>query len=187
MKLTGIPVLRNVCLDFVLWNDYLSADSRYYACVSWFMGANMPKYSGRKPLEQEIFNRHVGEIRNLLHVLELRDAFDEDEYRPKMDMYETSREIVIEFDLPGFDPENITLKICGLSLVLDAHRPREQNEGKFICVERSHGRFHHAVLVPGNADLCGIRAEYRLGVLRVICAKSGERLVPIKEIQIERN
>lgn len=151
------------------------------------MGANMPKYSGRKPLQQEIFSRHVGEIRNLLHVLELRDAFDEDEYRPKMDMYETNREIVIEFDLPGFSPDEIKLKLSGLSLELEAHRPREQVEGKFICIERSHGRFHHAVLVPGNADLCGVRAEYRLGVLRVIFAKGGERLVPIKEIQIERN
>ncbi len=146
----------------------------------------MPKYTGRKPLQQEIFNRHVGEIRNLLHVLELRDAFEEDENRPKMDMYETGQEIIIEFDLPGFSLDEISLKMCGLTMVLEASRPREQNEGKFICVERSHGRFHHAVPVPGNIDPCGVRAEYRLGVLRVICPKCGERLVPIKEIQIDR-
>jgi len=147
----------------------------------------MPKYSGRKPLQQEIFNRHVGEIRNLLHVLELRDAFEEDENRPKMDMYETCQDVIVEFDLPGFSLDDIVLKMCGLTMVLEASRPREQNEGKFICVERSHGRFHHAVLIPGNIDLCGVRAEYRLGVLRVICPKSGERLVPIKEIQIDRD
>lgn len=142
----------------------------------------MPKYTGRKLFQQEIINRHVGEIRNLLHVLELRDAFNEDENRPKMDMYETSQEIVIEFDLPGFELDNVKLKICGLTMVLEAHRPREQNEGKFICVERSHGRFHHAVLIPGNIDPGSVRAEYKLGVLRVICPKCGERLVPIKEI-----
>ncbi|MSN24749.1 MAG: Hsp20 family protein [Geobacter sp.] len=142
----------------------------------------MPKYTGRKLFRQEVLDRHVGEIRNLLHVLELRDAFEEDENRPKMDMYETAEEIVLEFDLPGFKMEEITLKICGLTIILEASRPREHNEGKFICVERSHGRFHHAVLVPGNIDLYGVAAEYRLGVLRVICPKSGERLVPIKEI-----
>ncbi|MBC7963417.1 MAG: Hsp20/alpha crystallin family protein [Steroidobacteraceae bacterium] len=147
----------------------------------------MPKYTGRKLFQQEILNRHVGEIRNLLHVLELRDAFDEDENRPKMDMYETGQEIVIEFDLPGFALNDVKLKMCGMSMVLEAYRPWEQNDGKFICVERSHGRFHHAVLIPGNIDPCGIRAEYRLGVLRVICPKSGERLVPIKEIQIDRD
>jgi len=121
-------------------------------------------------------------MRNLLHALELRDTFEEDENRPKMDMYETGREIIIEFDLPGFDVESITLKMCGLTLVLEAQKPREQNDGTFICVERSYGLFHHTVLIPVNVDSGSITAEYRLGVLRVICPKCGERLVPIKEI-----
>lgn len=142
----------------------------------------MPRFSGRKPFQQEIFSRHVGEMRNLLHALELRDVFEEDENRPKVDMYETSREIIIEFDLPGFCLENIALKMCGMTLVLEAQRPREQNNGKFICVERSYGSFHHAVLIPVNVDSGTIKAEYRLGVLRVICLKCGERPVPIKEI-----
>ena len=141
----------------------------------------MPRFTGRKPFQQEIFSRHVGEMRNLLHALELRDIFEEDENRPKMDMYETGQEIIIEFDLPGFSLENITLKMCGLTLVLEACRPKEQNEGKFICVERSYGSFHHAVLIPVNVDPGTITAEYRLGVLRVICPKCGERLIPIKE------
>lgn len=143
----------------------------------------MPRFTGRKPFQQEILSRHVGEMRNLLHALELRDIFDEDENRPKMDMYETGKEIIIEFDLPGFCVENITLKMCGLNLVLEAQRPREQNDGKFICVERSYGTFHHAALIPVNVDSSAITAEYRLGVLRVVCPKCGERLVPIKEIK----
>lgn len=154
----------------------------YPRYLTSFTGVIMPKFSGRKPFQQEIFSRHVGEIRNLLHVLELRDAFDEDENRPKMDMYETGQEIIIEIDLPGFSLDDIKLKLCGLTLVLEASKPREQNEGKFICVERSYGHFHHAVLIPGNIDPGTVRAEYRLGVLRVFCPKSGERLVPIKEI-----
>ncbi|MDO9067731.1 MAG: Hsp20/alpha crystallin family protein [Deltaproteobacteria bacterium] len=142
----------------------------------------MPRFTGRKPFQQEIFSRHVGEMRSLLQALELRDIFEEDENRPKMDMYETSREVIIEFDLPGFSIENIALKMCGLTLVLEAQRPREQNDGKFVCVERSYGSFHHAVLIPVNVDPSTISAEYRLGVLRVVCPKCGERLVPIKEI-----
>ena len=141
----------------------------------------MSRYSGRKPFTQEIFNRRVEEMRSLLHVLELRDSFEDNEMRPKMDMYETCHDIVIEFDLPGFSLDAISLKINGLTLVLEASKPREQNEGKFICVERGHGHFHHAVHIPGNVDPGTIRAEYRRGVLRVICPKCGERLVPITE------
>jgi HSP20 family protein len=142
----------------------------------------MPRFSGRKPFTQEIFNRHVEETRNLLHALELRDLFEDNETRPKMDMYETCNDIVIEFDLPGFTLDLISLKMNGLTLILDACKPREQYEGKFICVERSHGSYHHAVHIPGNIDPGAIRAEYRRGVLRVICPKCRERLVPIKEI-----
>jgi HSP20 family protein len=121
-------------------------------------------------------------MRSLLHALELRDSFEDNETRPKMDMYETSQDIIIEFDLPGFTLDLISLKICGLTLVLEAFKPREPNEGKFICVERCHGKFHHAVNIPGNVEPGAIRAEYRRGVLRVVCPKSCERLVPIKEI-----
>ena len=142
----------------------------------------MSRFSSRKPFTQEIFNRHVGEMRSLLHALEQRDSFEDNETRPRVDMYETSQDIVIEFDLPGFNLDGIFLKMSGLTLILDACKPREQAEGKFICVERCHGRFHHAVHIPGNVDPGAVRAEYRRGVLRVICPKSCERPVPIKEL-----
>lgn len=151
-------------------------------CITFISGALMSRFSGKKPFAQEIFNRHVDEMRSLLHTLELRDSFEDNETRPKMDMYETCRDIVIEFDLPGFTMDLISLKINGMTLVLDACKPKEQAEGKFLCVERSHGRFHHAVHIPGNVDPGAVRAEYRRGVLRVICPKSSERLVPIKEL-----
>jgi HSP20 family protein len=142
----------------------------------------MPRFSGRKPFVQEIFSRHVCEMRSLLHALELRDQFEENETCPKMDMYETFRDIVIEFDLPGFTLDAISLKMNGMMLILDACKPREQYEGKFLCVERNYGRFHHEVHIPGNVDPGAIRAEYRRGVLRVTCPKCSERLVPIKEL-----
>lgn len=158
----------------------LTQTVRYITYV--FQVPFMPRFSGRKQFAQEIFNRHVGEMRSLLHALEVRDSFEDNETRPKMDMYETSRDIVIEFDLPGFALDAISLKMNGVTLVLEACKPKEQNEGTFICVERSYGRFHHEVPIPGNVDPCAIRAEYRQGVLRVICPKSCERLVPIREL-----
>ncbi len=145
----------------------------------------MSRYSGRKPFTQEIYTRHVSEMRNLLHALELRDLFEDNETRPKMDMYETGQDVVIEFDLPGCALGDITLKLASLTLILEAWKPRETNEGKFICVERRHGHLHHAVQIPVNVDVGSIRAEYRRGVLRVVCPKCGERVVPIKEIVID--
>ena len=44
------------------------------------------------------------------------------ENRPLVDMYETGDEIVLEFDLPGFRLEEISLTVCGLTLVLEAQQ-----------------------------------------------------------------
>jgi len=144
----------------------------------------MPRFTGKKPFQQEIYNRHLGEIRNLLHVLELRDETVEGENRPLVDMYETADSIVLEFDLPGFACSDISLTVCGSTVVLDAHRSCRQDDVKprFICLERSHGLFHHAVSIPGNFDVETLTAEYRRGVLKVVCPKAEERHVPIKEI-----
>jgi HSP20 family protein len=145
----------------------------------------MPRFSGKKQYHREIVSRQVGEIKSLLHALEMRDGLDGAENRPLVDIYETGDGIILEFDLPGFPLADISLKVSGFTLVLEAFKPREANEGRFICVERSYGHFHHAVHIPGNIDPCSITAEYRRGVLRVMCPKICDRLVPIKEITIE--
>lgn len=175
-------ISKQLYLDFAETNDYFRIESIPFVFIPAYPGTTMTRFSGRKPFTQEIFSRHVDEMRSLLHALELRDSFEDDENRPKMDMYETCHDIVIEFDLPGLSLDAVSLKMNGMTLILEACKPREQNEGKFICVERRHGRFHHAVHIPGNVDPAAIRAEYRMGVLRVICPKSGERQVPIKEL-----
>jgi HSP20 family protein len=145
----------------------------------------MPRFSGRKPYHREIFIRHIEEIRSLLHALEMRDGLQENGNRPLMDIYETAEGVVLEFDLPGFPVADISLKVFGLTLLLEARKPREKSDGRLICMERRFGRFQHAVHIPGNIDPCSITAEYHLGVLRVICPKISERQVQIKEITIE--
>jgi HSP20 family protein len=145
----------------------------------------MPRYSGKKPHHHEILSRQVGEIKSLLHVLEMRDEMDESDSRPRMDMYESETDIVLEFDLPGFRMENICLKVAGTTLTLDAHKPREQVEGRFICMERVFGHFQYIVQIPGSVNVCAINAEYRLGVLRVKCPKTSGLQIPIKEITVE--
>jgi HSP20 family protein len=142
----------------------------------------MTRFSGKKPYQLEFFSRQVGEIRNLLHVLEMREGFDEAENRPRMDMYETGGGVVLEFDLPGFRVEDISLKVCGATLLLEAYKPPEQIEGSYICLERTFGDFRSAVQLPDDSNPCSITAEYRLGVLRVTCPKSEGMQVPIKEI-----
>jgi len=144
----------------------------------------MSKFPDRKQYHRAILSRHSDEIGNLLNSLRIRDPLEEAESNPLMDMYECEETIVIEFDLPGFDPDDIQLRISGLTLILEAEKPKLQTEGHYICMERSSGRYCRAVQLSGCVNPCSVTAEYRLGVLRVICPKNGkDLLVPIKEIR----
>jgi len=144
----------------------------------------MPRFPGRKTFHREYLNRKAGEIRNMLHVLEMRDELDQPGCRPPVDIYETCGEIVVEFELPGFSPEEISLRLSGMTLILEACRPRELADGCFICVERNFGEFYHAIQLAGPIDADAITADYRLGVLRVTCPRAGDMQIPIKEIAI---
>jgi len=145
----------------------------------------MNRFSKKRSYHREIFGRHAMEIRNLLHVLEMPDALDDTCNSLPLDIYENSSDIVLEFDMPGFDPEDIMLKVSGMTLLLEAHKQREQIDGRFICMERNFGQFSHTVQLVGPVDTSKIRAEYRLGVLRVTCPRSNDLHVPIKEITFE--
>jgi len=145
----------------------------------------MSHFSSRQQLRQELFDRHLGDIRDLLRALELRGIFGEGVNHPLVDVYETCDEVVLEFDLPGFRIEDICLTQHGTTLVLEAERPLEQVESgsHYVCLERSHGRFHHALHIPGCIDTSAVKAEYRQGVLQVRYAKTRGRQVTIKEIR----
>lgn len=147
----------------------------------------MQRFSRKNPFQQKIDSMHLDEVKSMLQAFKLREALGETENRPLMDMYETADEIVLEFDMPGFACQDMSLSIHGTILLLDATRPNDQNDeaGRYIRIERSFGRFHHTVNIPGSIDTNRIKAEYRSGVLRVKCPKIEDRRVPIKEIIIE--
>jgi hypothetical protein len=79
----------------------------------------------------------VGEIRNILHALEMRDHLDETENRPRMDMYENDTEVVMEFDLPGFNADENLLHLKGVTWNWRLTSPGKQEPGRFICMETS--------------------------------------------------
>ncbi|HYY44730.1 MAG TPA: Hsp20/alpha crystallin family protein [Actinomycetota bacterium] len=91
-----------------------------------------------------------------------------------MDVYRRGDEFVIDFDLPGFDPESIDLTVEKNALTLRAERPLESPEGvELIAWERPRGRFSRQVLLSEGLDTGGLKASYENGVLSV--------LIPVSE------
>jgi HSP20 family protein len=134
------------------------------------------------------YNRHLDEMRSLLRTLDPRlAAEDEGSLNAAMDIYETDQDVVLEFDLPGVTPENISLQQRGMICVVQVEKPAEpqQEQIRYLCLERHFGRLRRTVRLPDMVDPSQMRAEYQRGVLRIFCPKGRERRILIKELASE--
>lgn len=148
----------------------------------------MPRSGSKNSSFAGQYNRHLEEMRSLLRTLDPRLATnDEGTLTAAMDMYETDRDLVLEFDLPGLNSEDICLMQQGMVCVIQAEKQAVPpvEPVKYLCLERHFGKLRRTVRLPDMVDAAHIRAEYRRGVLRIICPKSRERRILIKELSRE--
>ena len=92
---------------------------------------------------------------------------------PPLDVWETDRDIVYAFDLPGIPEEQISVEVENGSLTVSAERQRtnEQSDDRYYRFERRHGTFTRTIGLPQGVSEDAIKAEYENGVLEIHVAK----------------
>jgi len=95
------------------------------------------------------------------------------EWVPAVDVWETDRELVYAFDLPGVSEDEVAIELHDDTLTVRAERKRtaETAEEGFVRFERRFGTFSRAVGVPAGVTEDGVTADYRDGVLEIRVAK----------------
>ena len=125
------------------------------------------------------------------NLLELRSTGGESggDWLPNSDVFETDGELVVTFEIPGVDRDNVSIAISGNSLVLRGEKQRGAaiDELKFHSMERGFGRFKRIVHFTTPVNTHAAAAVLSEGVLRVSFPKvpnrRGEEVpIPIKEI-----
>ncbi|MGP3926440.1 Hsp20/alpha crystallin family protein [Streptomyces sp. 8N616] len=85
-----------------------------------------------------------------------------------MDAYRSGDEFVVQFDLPGVDPETIDLDVERNVLSVRAERRSPAPEGaELIAAERPAGSFSRQLFLGESLDTERIDASYDAGVLTV--------------------
>jgi HSP20 family protein len=103
-----------------------------------------------------------------------------------MDAYRDGNRFVINFDLPGVDPEAIELTVDRDSLTVRAERQWKPAEGQEVIIaERPQGVFSRQIFLSTNLDGDAMQASYDRGVLTLTIPLS-ERARP-RRIEIARN
>jgi len=85
-----------------------------------------------------------------------------------MDAYRSGETVVVHFDLPGVDPNSISLEYERQILSVSAEREWRPVEGdQLLASERVHGTFQRQLLLGDGLDAERMHATYEHGVLTV--------------------
>ena len=92
---------------------------------------------------------------------------------PAVDVWETEKELVYAFDLPGIPEDKISVELEDNALTVTAERERteETSDERFYRFERRFGTFSRTIGLPEGTTEDSVKADYRNGVLEVHVAK----------------
>ena len=107
-----------------------------------------------------------------------------------MDAWREGDRFVIEFDLPGVQPDSIDLDVERNVLTVRADRPaRAENGSELIAAERPRGVFSRQLILGDNLDLENVSANYRDGVLTLtvpVAEKAKPRKIAVESADSQR-
>lgn len=98
-------------------------------------------------------------------------------YTPRVDIYETADELVLQCDVPGAKPEDIHLRFEKGELSLHGKVRLRQAPAEYVQDEYGVGDFYRAFSIGTELNAEKIAAEYAQGVLTIRLPKA-ERVKP---------
>ena len=97
-------------------------------------------------------------------------------WTPPVDLYETAGGFILSAELPGLAREQVEIHAEESRITIRGERPGGQVPcEQFHRVERGHGRFSRAFVLPEPIDVEQVTADLKDGVLTVVIPKAGGR------------
>jgi HSP20 family protein len=95
--------------------------------------------------------------------------FARNRFSPSVDVRETEKEYLFQFDLPGMTEKEIELSVTGRELHVSGER-KQENENKDWKTHRSErffGSFERTFVLPEEANAEKTEANFKNGVLEI--------------------
>ena len=106
---------------------------------------------------------------------------------PYVDMYSTEKDFIVEAEMPGVRQEDIEITIFKNTLSIKALKYEcfDESNINYVCMERSFGKVCRSVDIPCPVNSDGIKAVYKMGILKITLPKIKDKRNRAKKIKIE--
>lgn len=103
-------------------------------------------------------------------------------YSPPMDIYETSKGITIDIEIPGLDREDINITVVHNKLFIKGEKKfkKEFQKQKYYLLERPYGTFNRIFEIPDNAEIENIKAKIKDGILSILIPYREKNMKSVK-------
>lgn len=97
-----------------------------------------------------------------------------EDFRPRVDVKETDKEISVTAELPGVDEKDVEISLAGDVLTIKGEKKAEKEEKseERYHFERSYGAFRRSFSLPCEVDADKATAAYKKGVLTITLPKT---------------
>jgi|GEM_PF-1251270 len=103
---------------------------------------------------------------------------------PAVNLYEKDGGYIVEFSVPGYRKDDLTIEVCGNVLTVSGRFENERKDGKkYHCHELRAGSFSRTVPLPLEIDPEQVTATVENGILKI--ALQPEKSIQRKTIPIK--
>ena len=113
------------------------------------------------------------------------DRTAEFKWSPRVDIQETDKDIILDFELPGIDKKDIKVEVKDNRLTVSGERKQEtkSENAENRRIERHYGKYERTFSLPDTVKTDKVAAEYKDGILSLNLPKT-KKAAP-KEIAVE--
>ena len=106
---------------------------------------------------------------------------------PKVDIYETKKDVVVEIELPGIDPKKITIEVEDNILRIEAGKEftKEEKKKDYYKKEISSSFYKRVIPLPVEVIEEKADANYEDGILKVMIPRKKVEKIKTKKTQIK--
>jgi HSP20 family protein len=132
----------------------------------------MDRFKKNKPYAFSDLERHLGRVLNNMSVPRML-PYHAIMKAPAVDMFETANEVIIYMELPGVDPERITVVAEPEAITVSGERPTPafQDTTCIHHLEIEHGDFKRTVKLPTPVNISATTSKCHNGYLIITLPK----------------